>query len=139
MVKMKPKINTNNNVWRSILAIALGYFLVGCGGMRHGDPKAAIQQAIEQHLAGRPGLAGEQIVMELKQVQVQGDTAQADVVFRSRNDPKAQMSFHYQLHNDGKEWKVDNGHPGGDASPHSSMTPPSGSAPALPEGHPPIQ
>lgn len=127
------------NAWKRFLLIALGCFLVSCGSLHKSNPETAIRQAIEEHLAGRTGLASDKIVMELKQVQVNGDRAEADVVFHSRTDPKALMAFHYQLRSEGKQWKVENGHPSAESLPHPPPMSPSDAAPALPEGHPPAQ
>ncbi len=114
-------------------------FLAGCGGLLEGDSNAAIQRAIEEHLANRPGLASDNLLMELKDVQIQGDTAVAEVVFRSRTDQAAMMAFHYQLRNEGNQWKVESGSPSQERSSH----PPSGSSPdaggSLPEGHSSIE
>ena len=156
---MKPKMN---DAWRRLLLTALGCFLVSCGGLDKSNSEAAIRKAIkehlagpagsgeaeaanaaiqktiEEHLAGRPGLAEDQIVVEMKQVQVQGGRAEADVMFHSRSDPQAKMAFHYQLRSEGKQWKVESGRPSAETSPHPPSSP-SESAPPLPEGHPPLQ
>ncbi len=114
-------------------------FLAGCGGLLGGDSDAAIQRAIEEHLANRPGLASDNLLMEVQDVQIQGDTAVAEVVFRSRTDQSAMMAFHYQLRNEGNQWKVESGSPSQERSAH----PPSASSPgaggSLPEGHPSIE
>ncbi len=114
-------------------------FLAGCGGQPGGDSDAAIQRAIEEHLSSRPGLASDNLLMEVKDIQVQGDTAEAEVVFRSRTDQAAMMTFHYQLRNEGNQWKVESGSPSQGRSPHPS----SGNSPdaggSLPEGHPPME
>ena len=134
---MKRNIEAKGkNAWRALLLMSVGCFLAGCGSVRPSDPQSAIRQAIEEHLAGRTGLASDKIVMDLKQVQVKGDKAEADVVFRSRSDPKATMAFHYQLHTEGNQWKVDTGRPSGDTSPHPPSPPSPDAAPSVTEGHP---
>ncbi len=126
------------NLYTSSIFI-LVCFLAGCGGLLEGDSNAAIQRAIEEHLANRPGLANDNLLMEVKDVQIQGDTAVAEVVFRSRTDQAAMMAFHYQLRNEGNRWKVESGSPSQERSSH----PPSGSFPdaggSLPEGRPSIE
>ena len=116
-------------------------FLAGCGGQPGGDSDVAIQRAIEEHLSSRPGLASDKLVLEVKDIQVQGDTAEAEVVFRSRTDQAAMMAFHYQLRNEGNQWKVESGSPSQGRSPHPY--PSSGNSPgaggSLPEGHPPME
>jgi len=132
--------------WKPWLLVAVGIVLAGCG-QNKADTDAAVRRAIEEHLAGQAGLASSEMVMDLKKVDVQGDKAQADVQFRSRTDPKAFMDFHYQLHKEGRDWKVDQPNPTSGGMPHS-MTPPSDGTPqeqmppgaggGIPEGHPPI-
>ena len=127
-------------LFRSCLLLAVTVLLVNCGKSASSD--ADIRKALEEHLASRPGLASAEIVMDVKKVDVNGDQAGADVVFHSRNDPKAQMNFHYQLHREGSQWKVDQASPSGAASPHPGALPsgdaPAGSPQALPEGHPQV-
>lgn len=123
-------------VW--LLLVGIGTLQLGCS---KGNSDAAIRQAIEQHLSGRPGLNNSDMVMEVKKVQVEGDKADADVVFRSRTDPKASMDFHYKLHREGNAWKVEAPAAMGGGAPHAM--PPSDGAPGelpsdLPPGHPPM-
>ena len=46
------------------------------------DPKAEIEAAIHDHLSKQSGLALDKMEMEVQQVDVRGDTAEAQVVFR---------------------------------------------------------
>jgi len=123
-----------DKIARLLFWMALGGAIIGWGCASKGKSEVAVRQAIEDHLAGTPGLANSEMVMELKQVEVQGDKAEAEVIFRSRNNPQARMAFHYQLRSEGNKWKVESGHPSRDTTPHPS----SGSADSLPEGHPPL-
>jgi len=127
---------TGTGVAVIILGISLG--MVGC--QREADSNAAIQSAIEQHLTNRPGISGDKLILEVKQVKVQGERAEAEVVFRSRDDPAAQMSFHYQLRREGGQWKVEGGRPdAAGGSPHPTQESPSEGGEAMPPGHPPVQ
>ena len=114
-------------------------FLAGCVGLSGGNSNAAIQRAIDKILANRPGLANDNLLLEVKDVQIQGDTAVAEVVFRSRTDQAAMMAFRYQLRNEGNQWKVESGSQSQERSSH----PPSGSFPnagdSLPEGRPSME
>lgn len=112
--------------------------LAGAGCQREGD-SAAIQQAIEKHLTSRPGLASENLILEMQEVQVEGDAAEAEVVFHSRSDPDARMSYHYELRKEGGEWNVASGRPSTEGTPHPSTE--GGAEPegSLPEGHPPVE
>ena len=121
--------------------LALGSLLLGCGSQQGADSNAAIRQAIEEHLAGRSDLAADKMTMEMKAVQINGEQAEAEVVFRTTSGPPAQMSFRYQLRKEGKRWQVEEGSPSTANSPHppSSTAPgPDGNPESLPEGHPPI-
>jgi hypothetical protein len=125
----------------------LALLAVGCQRLMNQD--AAIQKAIRDHLGERSDLSMDKMVMEVHQVKVDGDKAQAEVVFRTTSDPPAQMNYHYELHREGGAWKVDTGRPSAAEAQHPQM----GEAPmdesksgegqpsagALPEGHPPIE
>ncbi|MBI2819590.1 MAG: hypothetical protein HYX73_06400 [Acidobacteria bacterium] len=124
--------------------------LVALGCQRLMNQEAAVQKAIQDHLAERSDLALDKMVMEVQQVNVNGDTAQAEVVFSVAGDPQSRMSFHYDLHREGGRWQVDasrlsdsqESHPQmGGPSVGESMPGESGSAEPLnlPEGHPPVQ
>ncbi|MBI1955806.1 MAG: hypothetical protein HYS38_05385 [Acidobacteria bacterium] len=119
--------------------LALGCLLVSCG-QQQADSNAAIRQAIEEHLASRSGLAADKMTMEVKDVRVKGEQAEADVVFRTTSDPPAEMAFFYQLRKEGKRWRVEQGNPSAANSPHPTSPAPDsgGDAEPLPEGHPPV-
>ncbi|MBI2817273.1 MAG: hypothetical protein HYX72_10065 [Acidobacteria bacterium] len=134
--------------WRVWLLMA-GIVILQFGCSKSNDD-AAIKQAIEQHLAGRSGLNSSDMVMEVKKVDVKGDNADADVLFRSRSDANATMDFHYKLRKEGSTWKVET--PSAGSAPHAMPEggpgdgsgamppghPPAGEQPgAMPEGHPP--
>ena len=154
---MKPSHTQRYGVCKITL---LGLILItaaGCQRLMNQD--AAIQKAIQQHLTERSDLAMDKMVMEVQKVTVDGDKAQAEVVFRVAGGggaPESRMGYHYDLHREGGAWKVDSGRPAGAATAHPQMgegmgqgmpssdgvsgapTGGDGSAPALPEGHPPI-
>ena len=119
--------------------IVLGCLLAGCAGQREASTNAAIQHAIEQHLANRPGIEGNKLILEVQKVTVQGDQAEAEVVFRSRDDPRAQMAYHYELRREGGEWKVGNGRPGAAGSPHPNPGSEPEGGEGLPPGHPSVE
>src|SRR5689334_1892725 len=93
-----------------MLLAALVSFTVGCQRLMNQD--AAIQKAIQQHLTERSDLAMDKMVMEMQKVTVDGDKAQAEVVFRVAGGgdmPESRMGYHYDLHREGGAWKVDSG------------------------------
>jgi hypothetical protein len=129
----------------SILCMAA---LLGLGCQRLMNQDAAIQKAIRDHLTERSDLDMSKMVLEIRQVKVDGDKAQAEVVFRTTSDPPAQMSYHYELHREGGAWKVDTGRPSAADTQHPQMGQAAGEAGGesqgepqggqLPAGHPPI-
>lgn len=86
------------------------------------ESKAAVEAAIRAYLSQRPDLALDKMEMELKQVEFQGETAEADVVFRVKSG-EGEMPFHYRLRRQGTGWVVERG---------------SGQGTAMPPGHPPV-
>ena len=140
---MKPA-----NVWMVAIVGTLLLAALGCQRLMNQD--AAVQKAIQDHLSERSDLAMDKMVMEVQQVKVDGDKAQAEVVFHVAGDTQMRMAYHYDLHREGGSWKVDTGRPSGSETPHPQM----GEAPAgqsvpgesgngepsldLPEGHPPV-
>src|SRR6185503_9821568 len=94
------------------MAAILGLVVfLGLGCQRLMNQDAAIQKAIRDHLSERSDLAMDKMVLEMHQVKVDGDKAQAEVVFRTTADPPAQMNYHYELHRVGGAWQVDTGRP----------------------------
>ena len=120
---------------------------IGCPGLM--NQEAAVQKAIQDHLAARSDLAMDKMTMVMEQVTVSGDTAQAEVVFGVAGDPQSRMSYHYELHREGGRWMVDGGRPRATPLPHPQMgemmeegmpdEPASAEPLHLPEGHPPVQ
>ncbi|MCH6553313.1 MAG: hypothetical protein ACE10I_07885 [Candidatus Acidiferrales bacterium] len=85
------------------------------------DPKAEIEAAIHDHLSKQSGLALDKMEMEVQQVDVRGETAEARVVFRIKQG-EGEMLFRYLLRRADDRWVVERGTSGG----------------ALPPGHPPM-
>ena len=119
--------------------LALGSLLAGCGSRQETDAKSAIQQAIEKRLAGRSDLTASNMTLEVKNIRIEGDRAEAEVIFRTTSDPPAQMAFLYQLRKEGQEWQVEKGSPRTANSPHPPSSSPDSenNAGSLPAGHPP--
>jgi hypothetical protein len=70
-----------------------------------GTPNAQIEAAIRSYLANRPGLNLDNMTLEFGTVKIEGEQAEADVVFRSKNGA-GEMSMHYTLDREGEAWKV---------------------------------
>ncbi len=103
------------------------------------DQQAEIRTAIESYLRTRPGLALDQMTTEITNVQVRGDTAEADVTFKTKGG-EAMMGFHYSLRREGGKWTVTGGRGGGMGMPggHPPVGQPgaSGEAPGTPSTQP---
>ena len=139
----------------NLCAAALLIFSAGC--KKSGNEQ--MRTAIVKRLTERGTLNMASFDTELKQVNVQGDKAQADVVFRSKGGPEgAQMQMSYSLEKRNGVWTVLDsksaaggmGHPpmgGAQGQPGSPVGDAiknfhgqtEGAPGALPPGHPPIQ
>ena len=102
-------------------------------------PQAEIRVAIENYLKTRPGLAWDQMTMEITQEQISGDTAEADVTFKTKGG-EGTMGFHYSLRREAGKWTVTGGRGGGMGMPggHPPGAPPgtSGASPGAPPTQP---
>jgi len=107
--------------------LILGLMSSGCSRLHS---KAAIKDAVDAHLKQQPGLALANMTTEVQEVQFTGDTAVAQVVFRSKEAPELKVEVRYNLRREGDHWEVQSsapmggqgGNPHGQASnPHGSM------------------
>jgi len=71
------------------------------------DSKAAIQEAIEEHLKQQPNVFLQNITVEVGDVSFNGDTAQAQVKFRSKQAPNLAVGMLYRLRRTGNGWHVE--------------------------------
>jgi hypothetical protein len=90
------------------------------------NSKAAVQQAIEEHVKQRPNLASSNMTVEIGDVAFNGDTAQAQVKFRSKQMPNVVVGVNYKLRRVDNGWQVESssvaGMPG--TSPHGDTAGP---------------
>ena len=122
---------------RAAWVVALGLCLAGC--QREPSINAQIQEVIAEHLTGRPGIAADRMVIEVERVTVQGERAEAEVIFRSRDNPESRMAYHYELRRDEGKWKVEGGRPSAAESPHPVPEAAPDAGATLPEGHPSVE
>jgi hypothetical protein len=117
--------------------VALVLLLAGCQGGT--SINGQVQEAIAEHLASRPGIDASRMTVEVETVVVDGDQAEAEVIFRSRDTPDSRMNYHYELSRADGKWQVESGRPSAAQSPHPGGEGEGGAgAGALPEGHPPV-
>jgi len=134
-----------------LLVSTLGWS--GCGRTTSEDD--AIRGAINAHVAAKGDLDRSAFQTEIQRVTIQGDQAQADVVFRVKDGP-GMMQLGYRLQKAGGNWAVVQSNPLGSNFTHPLLdgtgspapeSPPSGAAPdifdaihqrmrTLPPGHP---
>jgi hypothetical protein len=140
------------------LILALG-FVAGCS--KAPNDKEAIRAAILKHLTDQGGLNMAAMDMEVKQVAIKGDDAEAQVEFRVKQGGGS-MQVAYKLQRVQGAWVVGHGQPAGGQIAHPPMdkqapgSPTAGAtsdfpaldkfkkpgpapeAGALPPGHPPV-
>lgn len=123
---------------RWLVVCVLGVTMVAAAGCNRLKSKSAVQAAIEQHLKERPGLAMENMTLQVENVKFAGDTAEARVKFQSKQMPQSFVEIRYTLRRSGDHWEVESSSPmGAMGNPHGGIAPaPSGAAPAGPQPEP---
>ena len=90
------------------------------------DSKGAVQQAIEEHLKQQPNVFFQNMTVELGNVTFSGDSAIAQVKFRSKQAPGMAVGIVYRLRKTGDKWRVEStataSMPG--TTPHGSTSAP---------------
>ena len=121
------------DVMRAILIgiVAVACLTVMCA-KREAASKAEVREAIETHLKERPNLMMANMDLELQDVKFSGDTADAQVQFRSKQSPSLVVGVSYKLRRVDGRWKVEStsstsgmgGSPhGGGGTPAPSLAP----------------
>ncbi len=145
----------------SSAVVLLALLAIGCNKAK--KDQDAIRESIQRHLTERGNLNLAAMVVDVKQVNLEGDHAKAQVEFRLKQGG-AGMEMNYNLERHGGTWVVLGGQPaGGEIShppldqTHGNVTPggaslsppsddplfqfpqaPSSATSQLPAGHPPI-
>ncbi len=79
-----------------------------------------VRAAVESHLKSKGNLALNNMDMQIQNVKVNGDTADAQVKFTSKQNPQLAVNVLYSLRRAGDHWEVTSSTPmGGDS--HQSM------------------
>ncbi len=132
---------------RILMAAVLGVALVGGACSRHAETaqEREVRAALEDHLQKKGNLAMNNMTMEIQSVKFNGDTADAQVRFQSKQKPELAVGIHYVLRRSGDHWEVVSSSPiagmGGDShqqaeSPASPGTVPGASSPPAPAPEP---
>jgi hypothetical protein len=144
----------------ALFALGLLSLVVGC--QKQGSDTDGIRTGINEHLASLKTLNLSAMDMNITNISIQGNQAQAQVEFRPKSGgpPGAGMQVSYSLGKQNGLWVVQNTqpmggsiqHPGPGENPHMNgsaassgalpnfrdLVPGGGNAKALPPGHPPI-
>ena len=95
---------------RAIVTGLLALSLAGstaCHKLSGINTKAAVQEAIENHLKQQPNVFFQNMTVEVGDVTFNGDTALAQVKFRSKQAPGLAVGMLYRLRKAGKGWQVE--------------------------------
>ena len=94
-------------------ALAMSLLVVGlasstaCNRLSGVHSKAAVQEGIEEHLKQQSNVALQNMTIEVGEVVFSGDTAEAQVKFRSKEAPNLAVGVAYKLRRSGNGWKVE--------------------------------
>ena len=88
--------------------------------------KAAVQEAIEEHLKQQSNVVLHNMTVEVGEVAFLGDAAEAQVTFRSKQAPNLAVGVEYKLRRSGKGWKVESSSSAsmGGTNPHTNTATP---------------
>jgi hypothetical protein len=109
--------------------------------MSESNSKAAVKAAIEERLKQRPNVVFQNVTVEVGDVAFNGDTAEAQVKFRSKQAPGLAVGMQYKLRRAGNGWQVESSSPTSmpGTSPHGNtagpMPPPSPAEPGPQPSH----
>ena len=118
----------------SVLVSMLFILALSCSKAGNLQSKDAVQKAIESYLQQRQNLMLANMNLEVADVKFAGETAEADVKFRSKQSSDLVVDVRYKLKLSGGHWQVESSAPSGGmgGSPHG------GSAPTMP-AHAPVE
>jgi predicted amidohydrolase YtcJ len=111
--------------------LAMAVLAGACSKRSETAQEREVRAAIQEHLQKKGTLAMNNMTMDVQSVKVNGDTADAEVRFQSKEKPELAVGMHYVLHRTNGKWEVQSGNPtegmGGDS--HQSMEKPQSAAP----------
>lgn len=112
-------------------SLGLALILTACHKADQLQTKAAVQAAIEQRVQQRANVVFDTMTIEVEDVKFDGDRAEAQVKFRSKQSPQTAVGVHYVLRRAGDHWEVESSSATGGmgGSPHGAGTAPSPAPP----------
>ena len=108
---------------------------IACG--KHLNDQDAIRASIDKHLTEQAGLNLSAMDREVKNITVNGNTADAQVEFRVKGGD-ASMQVQYSMQKDSSGWKVMSSKPMPGMGAHPGSDGPPASGDSMPQGHPPV-
>jgi hypothetical protein len=78
-----------------------------CNRLSGVHSKAAVQEAIEEHVKQQRNVVFQNMTVEVGDVAFRGDTAEAQVKFRSKQAPNMAVGVQSTLRRSGNGWKVE--------------------------------
>jgi uncharacterized protein YhdP len=93
-----------------------------------------VQEAIEEHLRQQSNVVLQNMTVEVGEVAFLGDTAEAQVTFRSKQAPTLAVGVEYKLRRSGNGWKVESTSSAsmGGTNPHTNTATPTAPPPTNP-------
>jgi len=89
------------------LVVVVWAGFAACNRLSGVHSKAAVQEAIEEHLKQQRNVVFQNMTVEVGDVAFREDTAEAQVKFRSKQAPNMAVGVQYTLRRSGNGWKVE--------------------------------
>ena len=104
--------------------LGLALLVSGCAKPRGIQSQEAVQAGIERYLQKQGKIALNNMTLEVQDVKFQGDRAEAQVKFRTKQAPDLSVTVHYVLRRAGDEWEVASSSAASSmgANPHGAAT-----------------
>lgn len=108
------------------------YFLAGvlslavvfgaCSKSGESGSEREVGAALNQHLQKKGNLSLDNMTIDIQSVKINGDSAEAQVRFQSKEKPDLAVAIHYVLRRAGDHWEVESSSPQGGmgSDPHQS-------------------
>lgn len=104
----------------SVLSLAVVFG--ACSKARESGAEREVRAALDQHLQKKGNLSLNNMTVDIQNLKINGDTAEAQVRFQSNEKPDLAIAIRYVLRRAGDHWEVESSSPAGGmgADPHQS-------------------
>ncbi len=117
-----------------LITVFVGVALLfsGCSKSRDSGAEREVRAALNAHLQKKGNLALNNMNMDIQSVKFNGDSAEAQVRFQSKEKADLAVSVRYVLRRAGDHWEVESSSPVGGmgSDPHASSPSQGGTGPA---------